>query len=80
MFKRILIGLSAAMVLAGPALAQTTPSSVAVRAHMTFLADDLLEGRGTGTRVHRVASLYFITRLQALGLPPVGNARGRDGS
>lgn len=78
MFKRILIGLSAAMVLAGPALAQTTPSSVAVRAHMTFLADDLLEGRGTGTRGHEVASLYVITRLQALGVQPMGNAEGTD--
>lgn len=81
MLNRVLLGLSAALVLAGSAQAQTAtplPSPEGVRAHMTFLADDLLEGRGTGTRGHEVASLYVITRLQALGVQPMGSAEGTD--
>ena len=30
----------------------------AIRAHVAFLADDLLEGRGTGTRGHDFAAQY----------------------
>jgi hypothetical protein len=44
-----------------------------IRAHMRFLADDLLEGRGPGTRGHRVAALYVATELEALGLEPFGD-------
>lgn len=42
------------------------------RAHMAFLADDLLEGRGTGTRGHEIAALYVATQFAALGLKPAG--------
>jgi hypothetical protein len=42
----------------------------AIRAHMRFLADDLLEGRGTGTRGHRIAAEYVASQYQALGLQP----------
>jgi hypothetical protein len=31
----------------------------AIRADMRFLADDLLEGRGTGTRGHEVAARFI---------------------
>ena len=42
----------------------------AVKAHMAFLADDLLEGRGTGQRGGDLAVRYLETQLQALGLKP----------
>jgi Zn-dependent M28 family amino/carboxypeptidase len=42
------------------------------RAHMTFLADDLLEGRGTGTRGHEIAARYVAAQFEAIGLPPAG--------
>jgi Peptidase family M28/PA domain len=43
------------------------------RAHMAFLADDLLEGRGTGTRGHEIAARYVGAQFEAMGLKPAGN-------
>lgn len=42
------------------------------RAHMAFLADDLLEGRGTGKRGHEIAALYVAEQFEAMGLKPAG--------
>ena len=56
------------------AAAATTPdfSADAFRAHVTFLADDLLEGRDTGSRGYDIASRYVATQFAALGLQPAG--------
>lgn len=50
------------------ALAGIRPA--ALRAHVEFLADDLLEGRGTGTRGHQLAARYVAAQLRALGFEP----------
>ena len=42
----------------------------AIRAHMAFLADDLLEGRGTGTRGYAIAARYVAAQFDAMGLEP----------
>lgn len=42
----------------------------ALHAHMSFLADDLLEGRGTATRGHEIAARYVAAQLAAAGLDP----------
>ena len=42
----------------------------AMRAHVEFLADDLLEGRETGARGHEIAAHYVATQFKALGLQP----------
>ncbi|MFZ4689860.1 MAG: M28 family metallopeptidase [Polymorphobacter sp.] len=47
-----------------------------VKAHVAFLADDLLEGRGTGTRGHEIAMRYVASQFAAYGLVPAG----KDGS
>ncbi|HEV2845021.1 MAG TPA: M28 family metallopeptidase, partial [Thermoanaerobaculia bacterium] len=44
----------------------------AIRAHMRFLADDLLEGRGTGTRGYELAAKYVASAFEGLGLEPAG--------
>jgi len=44
----------------------------AIRAHVTFLADDRLEGRGTGTRGFELAAKYIAAQFEAMGLQPVG--------
>jgi hypothetical protein len=44
----------------------------AIRAHVAFLADDLLEGRGTGQRGYDLAAKYVATVLQSYGLEPGG--------
>lgn len=41
-----------------------------IMAHVRFLADDLLEGRGTGTRGDALARTYLSTQMQACGLQP----------
>lgn len=52
------------------AMAQIHPE--AIRAHMNFLADDLLEGRGTATRGQDLAARYIATEFESLGLEPAG--------
>lgn len=43
--------------------------TLALKSHTMFLADDLLEGRGTGTRGERLAALYIAAQLERLGVP-----------
>ncbi|MDX3909917.1 MAG: M28 family metallopeptidase [Sphingobium sp.] len=43
-----------------------------VRAHVAFLADDMLEGRDTGSKGLEIAARYVATRFDALGLKPGG--------
>lgn len=43
-----------------------------LRAHMAFLADDLLEGRGTGTRGYQLAANYVRAQFEEMGLKPGG--------
>src|SRR5512144_766232 len=53
----------------------TSPSAIseaALRAHIKFLADDRLEGRGTGSRGGETAALYIAEQFEALGLKGAG--------
>src|SRR5580658_2543268 len=47
-----------------------------IRAHVRFLADDLLEGRGTGARGGDVAAKYIATQFALDGLTPAGDNGG----
>jgi Zn-dependent M28 family amino/carboxypeptidase len=42
-----------------------------IRAHLAFLADDLLEGRAPGTRGGNIAARYIAGQLAANGVPPL---------
>lgn len=44
-----------------------------LRGHIRFLADDLLEGRGPGSRGDQITQLYLQTQFQALGLLPAAS-------
>jgi Zn-dependent M28 family amino/carboxypeptidase len=44
----------------------------AMRAHVRYLASDLLEGRGTGARGGELAASYIAAQMEALGLKGVG--------
>lgn len=44
-----------------------------VRAHITFLADDLLEGRASGAKGYRIAATYVASRFMAIGAVPMGD-------
>jgi Zn-dependent M28 family amino/carboxypeptidase len=76
--------LLAVTLLATPLLAQTTiPPAVKaaedsidaekIRAHVRFLADDLLEGRGPGVRGGDLAARYIATQFALAGLQPAGD-------
>ena len=58
-------------VQTGEVTAQIPIDTLALRAHTYFLAHDLLEGRGTGTRGARLAAGYIVSQCRALGLQPV---------
>jgi hypothetical protein len=49
-------------------LAAQTISPAAIEAHMRFLADDVLEGRETGTRGFDVAAAYVAAQFEGAGL------------
>jgi Zn-dependent M28 family amino/carboxypeptidase len=65
-------GLSAEEAQAAEALTEAQ-----LRAHVRFLASDLLEGRRPGTRGSQLAIAYLAAQLEALGLQP--GAAGADG-
>ncbi|GAA0485113.1 M20/M25/M40 family metallo-hydrolase [Parasphingorhabdus litoris] len=51
-------------------------SSATIKAHMAFLADDLMEGREAGTVGEARSALYIATQFEALGLSPAGDKGG----
>jgi Zn-dependent M28 family amino/carboxypeptidase len=59
-----------------PADAQQAMASIdpeRIRAHVKFLASDLLEGRGTGQRGGDIAAEYIATEFSLYGLKPAGD-------
>jgi Zn-dependent M28 family amino/carboxypeptidase len=57
---------------ADPAGPPAIDHAAGLRAHIEFLADDLLEGRGTGTRGYDIAARYAVAQLRAAGAAPAG--------
>jgi Zn-dependent M28 family amino/carboxypeptidase len=53
--------------------AMETISPERIRAHVRFLAHDLLEGRGTGQRGGDIAAEYIATQFAVYGLKPAGD-------
>lgn len=68
-----LLGAEAPTHAEDPSLA---PVPDAIRAHVEFLASDLLEGRAAGSRGYDVAAAYVTAHFRTLGLRPGGD----DGS
>ena len=60
--------------------AQSAPTvtEAPLRAHLAFLADDLLEGRGTGQRGGALTVRYLETQAAAIGLKPANGASYRQ--
>src|SRR6185437_1956126 len=66
-------------VIALSAMSQRSPrifpspiSEDRLRAHIKFLSDDRLEGRGTGAKGGELAALYVAEQFEALGLKGAG--------
>jgi hypothetical protein len=64
--------LVAAVFTGASARAEPEFSADRIKAHVTFLADDLLEGREAGTRGHEIAARYVASQFALLGLKPGG--------
>ena len=56
----------------GPRAAMNGIDAEKIRAHVRFLASDLLEGRGTGARGGDIAAEYIATQFALYGLKPAG--------
>ena len=82
--RRILVALFAGLSWFGQgandlrASSRPGPDEAALRAHLAFLADDVLEGRGTGQRGGDLAVRYLETQLQVLGMQPVNGTSYRQ--
>ena len=82
--KKICLAVAVSMFsFVAPVVAQTVPADVKkaeasidpekIRAHVKFLADDLLEGRGPGLRGSELAAKYIATQFAVYGLKPGGD-------
>src|SRR5262245_50666003 len=65
------IALAQQMTMRNPNLASAI-SENQLRAHIKFLSDDRLEGRGTGARGGELAALYIAEQFEAMGLKGAG--------
>jgi len=74
MFRRTATAFLLASALATAAFAQQQPDLAPdrFRSHVSFLADDLLEGREAGTRGYDLAARYVAANFEGLGLRPAG--------
>ena len=62
----------------GPGEIQAAEAQIreeSLRAHIRFLADDLLEGRGPGLRGDQLAQRYIAAQFAALGLKPAADGK-----
>lgn len=78
MLKKLMLGgllaplLTFSMVGAAQQPPTFSPDTQRIKSHLFFLADDLLEGRDTGSRGHEIAALYIATEFAKYGLTPMG--------
>lgn len=69
--RMFLLGAAAAL-FAAPALAQSDAEAERIKAHVTFLASDLLQGRESGSPGFDIAANYVASQLAQLGVKPAG--------
>ena len=71
---------AAALVVAAAAALAAAPAPMAdkrlIEAHIAFLADDLLEGRDTGSRGYDIAASYVANQFRQYGVAPKGDKGG----
>lgn len=75
-FRPLVSALVLALATAGCASVPTqldTISPQVLRGHVSFLASDALEGRGTPSRGQDVATEYIVAQFRAAGLEPAGD-------
>jgi len=75
--SRIILTIVVTALLLGNAVSQQTSGAsglneATLKAHIKFLADDMLEGRGTGARGGELAAKYIAAQLEAVGAKGAG--------
>ena len=71
--RLILAGGMLALAASCSAGAQAVADKNMIRAHLSFLADDLLEGRETGSRGYDIAARYVASQFLQYGVRPAGD-------
>src|ERR1043165_2125016 len=77
--KSFFVGFALVLLAALSVVSQQKTSDIneaTLKAHIRFLSDDLLEGRGTGARGGEIAAKYIASQLEALG----AKGAGKNGS
>src|ERR671919_2941637 len=69
--NRIALALLVVVSITSPAFAQVREDNV--RAQLTFLASDAMQGRGSGTVFERIAAEYMGAQFRQFGLEPGGD-------
>src|ERR1044071_1693852 len=74
---RIIFPLAIILIVCGIVVPQSkvSPSGLneaTLKAHIRYLSDDLLEGRGTGARGGELAAKYIAAQLEAIGAKGAG--------
>ena len=69
---RFLFALIISLLLTGPILGQSIREQD-IRAELSFLASDAMQGRGSGTIYERIAAEYIGSQFQQFGLEPGGD-------
>ncbi|HEU5131605.1 MAG TPA: M20/M25/M40 family metallo-hydrolase [Pyrinomonadaceae bacterium] len=72
---RFLFALIVALFIAGPINGQSIREQD-IRAELSFLASDAMQGRGSGTIYERIAAEYIGSQFQQFGLEPGGDTDG----
>lgn len=67
---------AAVLVSANSSAAEVQPDKQRLKAHIAFLADDLLEGRETGSRGYDIAARYVAAQFAQHGVAPKGDSAG----
>ena len=67
-FSLLTIAILASVVVVSQQPKASVIDENALRAHIKFLADDMLEGRGTGARGGELAAKYIASQLEASGV------------
>src|ERR1044071_10206442 len=68
---RALLVLSLFLVLAAPTIAQIREDNI--RAELSFLASDAMQGRASGSNYERIAAEYIGSQFRQFGLEPGGD-------
>lgn len=72
--RRATLALILLIVIVSPVLSQSSILEQNVRAELTFLASDAMQGRGSGTVFERIAAEYVGSQFRQFGLEPGGDA------